>query len=422
MIIPLLKSRLFKNASVYTVVNILDKLIPFLILPLLTRELSQEAIGYYVLYQAILPVIMLVLTLNADSSVLLSYYKLENEKFNNYLSNSFYIIIGSYILFGSLLLVFGEHIAAVIEFPAIWLFLAFNVVALRFITTLKLNLWQVQKRPIPYGIYRVSYTLVVYTLALILILVYNFSWQGIIIGQLVGGFIFSIIALFIFIKNKYFDFKINLEFIIDNLKVGLPLSIHNLGAWFGNLASRFVINLLIGKAATGSYGIGATFGIIMLVLQDSFNKAFVPFLFEKLENLTVETKIKLAKYTYLYYGSILILAGLISVFGYYTIGLIFGENYIDARNIIAPVVFANAFNGMYKMHVNYVFFTKNTQYIAVVTFISGAVNIILCYLFVQQFYIAGAAYAYLISQIVSYLLAFYIGYKFVKIPYLYFLK
>lgn len=416
MKIPFVKSELINNASLYTIVNVLDKLIPFLVLPILTRQLTQEAIGYYVLYQAILPVLMLILTLNADSSVLLSYYKLDKHDFNIYLSNSLYIFAGSYLVFSILLFIFGGFVANILEFPVFWLYLAFQVVAFRFFTGLKLNLWQVQKKPVPYGIYRVFYTLLVNILALYFILSLNYSWQGIILGQLAGGIIFSIIALIIFLRNKYFNFKFDFNFIKDNLKVGVPLSIHNLGAWLGNLASRFVINFLLGKAATGSYGIAATFGIIMLILQDSFNKAFVPFLFEKLNHLTEQVKIKLVKYTYLYYAGILLLAGLISVFGYYTIGLIFGNEYLEARNIIAPVVFANAFNGMYKMHINYVFFTKKTQYIALITIISGAVNVILCYLFVLEFNIVGAAYAYLISQFIYYILSFYLGQKHVPLP------
>ena len=95
--------------------------------------------------------------------------------------------------------------------------------------------------------------------------------------------------------------------------------------------------------------------------------------------------------TFLYYIGILLFSVVVSVAGYYLVGIIFGEAYNDTRNVIAPLVFAAAFNGMYKMHTNYVFFTKKTYIIMSITLTMGLINIIIVYYLVKSFGIVGAA-------------------------------
>ena len=45
------RSKLLRDTASYSIINILDKAIPFLIMPIISRVLTKEDMGYYSLYQ-----------------------------------------------------------------------------------------------------------------------------------------------------------------------------------------------------------------------------------------------------------------------------------------------------------------------------------------------------------------------------------
>jgi len=216
---------------------------------------------------------------------------------------------------------------------------------------------------------------------------------------------------------KYVSFS----YLKDAFNIGYPLTLHRLGLWGANMGNRIIINDTLGKKATASFGIASTFNMIITFINDSFNNAYVPFLFEELSK-RIPNKEKLVKITYYYYAGINILALIFSIVGYLTVGAIFGDEYSEVAPYIYPLVFAGAFNGMYKMHINYLFFTKNTFDITKVTLFSGILNLIICYIFVKKFGISGAAWSMLITQMLTYIGAFYFSNKKYRLPWISYLK
>ena len=55
-----------------------------LLLPIVTRQLTVDEFGIFVLFQAIASIILPISTLSIDSSILLNYYKIQKDKFNKY--------------------------------------------------------------------------------------------------------------------------------------------------------------------------------------------------------------------------------------------------------------------------------------------------------------------------------------------------
>ena len=92
------KSDLFKNTGVYTFFNLFDKIIPFLLLPFITRALSVEGYGIYVLFQSLVGFLLPFVTLNTDASILINYFKVDKQKFPSYLSNGVLVLIINFII------------------------------------------------------------------------------------------------------------------------------------------------------------------------------------------------------------------------------------------------------------------------------------------------------------------------------------
>jgi O-antigen/teichoic acid export membrane protein len=412
-----LNSSLIKKAGVYATFRIVDRVIPFLLLPFITRALAPEEYGIYIIFQALISFVLPFVTLNSDSAVLLNYFHLNSEQFKSYFTNAFMIFFCGVAITWAVFLSAQGSIAGLTKFPAAWLFSIPLICGFQYFTKLALNLWQVKKEAFRYGCFMVSLTLCKNSLMIYFVVFRGAGWEGLIVSQLIGWGLFSVVSVFVFLKNRLIKFDFKRAFIIDNLKVGTPLILHQLGSWSGNLANRLILASLLGAEVTGRYGVGAVFGMIVALVQTAFNDAYVPYLFDKLRNSsTMETKYRLVILTYGYNAALLIFSLMVGLFGYFFVGAFFGAQYEESKIFIMWLVVAWAFDGWYKMHVNYIFYVKKTYLIFITTVSSGISNLILCFVLVKLQGAVGAAQALCFSNFVRFLLSWYIAQRTFPMP------
>jgi O-antigen/teichoic acid export membrane protein len=410
-LVSLFKQKLLRDAGLYTLFRIVDKIIPFLLLPIITRALTPDEFGIFVLFQALAGIALPIMTLSVDSSILLNYFKVKADRFRNYFSSGYLLLILSSIVVSQLIWVLTKPISDLTEFPVDWIGTILLFCFFQFHSNLALNLYQVKKEVYKFGLYSISLTLTKNILMLILVINVGMKWEGIIVSYVIAYGVFFCISLWLFKLNDLYTLKIDKSYLVDNIKVGYPLSLHTIGTWLGNSATRVIVSGLLGTAATGSFGVGAALAMLVLYIQDSFNKAFVPYLFEKLESYNQEIGRKLVKLTYIYNTVIFIFALFVGIAGYFLIDIIFGVDYIDGREVVIFIALAYAFDGMYKMHVNYIFFEKKTHLIFFITMFTGILNIGLTYFLVLHIGLAGAGIAFFIVSIIGYLISWYIAQK-----------
>jgi O-antigen/teichoic acid export membrane protein len=402
-------SKLVKDSSIYFGFKIIDMLFPLFLLPIITRKLEPDQYGLYVLYTALTAVLLPLLTLSVDSSILLNYFKLKREDFSNYFSSGYFILLITSIAIGFIVWLFRFPLSDLASFPVELIIILILACFFQFHSNLALNIYQVRQEPVKYGIFSLSLTVVRNALILILLFYFNLDGEGIIYGHLFTNILFFLISIYLFWSLKLFTLSLSKAFILDNIKVGYPLSLHQFGSWLSSSATRIIVGGILGTAAAGSFGVGATIGMIVAFTQDSFNRAFAPYLFNQLQTFNKGVEGKLIKMTYGYNFGLLIFAIVVGVAGYLSVGLLFGSSYEQSKNVVIFLCLAYAFDGMYKMHVNYIFFTKKTHLIFLITLTTGLFNILLSYLFVRNFGIAGGAISLSLINFIGYLLSWYIG-------------
>ena len=113
--------------------------------------------------------------------------------------------------------------------------------------------------------------------------------------------------------------------------------------------------------------------------------------------------------TYTYNVLLLVSATVVGILGYYFLDIIFGSAYAEGKEIVLLISLAYAFNGMYKMHVNYIFYTKKTYLIFLITMTTGLLNIALSYLFIEMYGLMGGALSLCIINLVGYVVSWYIA-------------
>ena len=285
------KHRLLKNSIVYTGSNVIRSAIPFLLLPVLTRYLTPTDYGTVATFQILLAIVVVFVNLNIHGAVAVNFFKIEKRELEVYIGNVAFILFISFLLTFCIIFAVKEPLAHLIKFPENWLPIIVVIALSQSVITLTLTLWQVEQKPLPYGIFQISQTIFNVTLSLIFVVALNWTWQGRLLGIVIASIIFGFASVVIIYKRKYIKFSFNKAYIKDALLFGIPLIPHALSAWMMTSIDRVFINSMVNVAATGIYTVGYQVGMIIGLLATSFNRAWVPFLFEKLKENNSATKI-----------------------------------------------------------------------------------------------------------------------------------
>src|SRR5690606_5039639 len=174
-------------------------------------------------------------------------------------------------------------------------------------------------------------------------------------------------------------------YIREVLRFGIPLIPHVGGIFLLASVDRFVINAELGLAQTGIYMVAVQFAAALALVFDSINKAYVPWLFERLKRDQMSEKHEIVRFTYIWYALILCGAALAFAVGPWLVILIAGEEYARAGDLIGWLVLGQVFGGMYLMVTNYIFFSKRTGSLSLVTLVSGLLNVVLLVLLTGRF-------------------------------------
>ena len=247
-------------------------------------------------------------------------------------------------------------------------------------------------------------------------------WEGRLLGQVIAIVLFGMVSIFFLFKQKLFKKPLTPKLDIqDALKFGLPLIPHVLGAFAIYSMDRIIITNLLGTAVVGIYMVGMQLGQAIGLLADSFNKVFSPWLMNSLSNEYVD-RLRIVKNTYISMVSILSVGFIWAAISTYFLPYIVGERFQEAKNIIWLICLGFSLQGLYYLITNYIFYTKKTKFLAIITFASGLINIPLTYVFVKYYGLEGAAYSFLGVQFIFFIFVWYLSAKVYPMPWLFFIK
>ena len=148
IILDLLKHKVFKNTVMYTISSFIVALLPFLLMPVLTRYLSTEAYGFTVTFNAILNILIVLISFCMPSVISIKFFKLEKKDVSIYIFNAFLIIIISFLIISLLVFLFRNQISFYTKFPVDWISSILIAGFFQTIILITLFLWQGNHQPI----------------------------------------------------------------------------------------------------------------------------------------------------------------------------------------------------------------------------------------------------------------------------------
>jgi O-antigen/teichoic acid export membrane protein len=418
MINKVLKSSLFKSAGIYGGTSMINAAIPFLMMPILTRTMNPSEYGVVAMFGVLMSFLAPFVGLSGHAAIGRQYFNKEDIDLKVYITNCFLILLISTLIVATIVLMFAEQISNLAVFPKSWIWYVILTSFCTFIATTTLTLWQVQSKPIYYGIFQVSNTFVNVLFSLWFVVILKWSWQGRILAQVITVVIFAIIGLYIIYRNKWFKFEFNKKYIDNALRFGIPLIPHTLGAIIMTTSDRMFITSMVGLSATGLYAVGYSLGNIIGFAENAFNMAYIPWLYERLNKNDENFKRIIVKFTYLYFAVILIMALFMAFVAPYFLSFFVGPKFLGAQVFVFWIAMSFAFGGMYKMVVNYIFYVEQTKILAWITFTGAIINIALNYVLIKQFGAVGAAMATCFVSIFFFLFTWIFSNKVYKMPWL----
>lgn len=397
------RAKLFiENFIAYGFINVLNKIVPLLLLPVVTRLLPDtSAFGIFDMFSVIVGFATPLAILGLYDAMFREYFEKDDQQYKyDVTTTTQRIILASstvltiiLILFNSLFskLFFGtqEH-KDIIVYSAIAVMFSANLTPIQAPTRM------LNRRKV-FVISGLVGSVGNYLIAILMISL-GYSYYALIYASI---FINIIMVLFFWIQNKQFFLKGKFDKKIakELFKIGLPLVPTFLIYWIYNSTDRIMITNFLGMSELGIYAIGSKVAHISQLIYMAFAGGWQYFAFSTMKD---GDQVDLISRVFEYLGIISFAFFLLILpFNQLIFNLLFEGDYTKG-SIVFPYLFLSPLLLMLFQTVGSQFLVIKKSYLSTLSLSMGAgLNVLLNYFLIPRTGIVGASMATLIGYVTS---------------------
>lgn len=407
------KSRLFiENMIVYGVGQVIAKIIPFIMLPIITRLMPDSY------YMGINDMNVLVVSFGSQIAIMgmydamfRMYFDKTDKRYHKEVCSTALgnVLAFSIVIFMILLLLretFSQWIFNDKSLSMLLIISALNIVSdsLKLIIAAPTRI--LNKRKV-FLIINTIFPIISYSISVPLLIMGNYLF-ALPIASLIASL--SMLMIFWILNKKFFNLKyMNGRLLKQLLKIGVPLMPTFLIYWIFSSFDRVMILKMLGAGAAGIYAVGNKVSMISQLLYQAFAGGWGYFSFSTMKDrnqVITNTKI----FNYLSAISFVSYAFMI-LFSNFLFKLLFIGDYVKA-SIVFPYLFLSPLLLMLFQILSNQFIIIKKSYLVTGSLITGAVlNVILNYILIPIFNIEGAAIATVIGYLISLIIAMVLAQK-----------
>lgn len=383
-----------KNTFLLFIGKFATQFMSLLLLPLFTHYLLAEDYGIVDLLQTYITLFVPVLTLRVDSAVFrfLIDKRKNNEEQKNIISNIIIILFVSIVI--TICFAFVLNMFVDIKY---YFYVVINIVVLM-ISNILLQVLRGIGKTKEYSIASIITGAVTLIVNILLILVYNFAANSILISSICANIVCSIyVYIKVDLKKLFSKKKINKKIIKQILNYSLPMIPNALSWWVVNVSDRTIITFFIGAASNGIYTVSCKFSNILNSIFSIFNMSW-----QESASLHINDDDKdyfftdmINKILMLFSSFSILILVIIPIF----FDMLIGSEYLSSYNYIPILLYANTWNVLICLVGGIYVAVKKTKEIATTTIISAIINILVHLFLIKKI----GLYAACISTLVSYL-------------------
>lgn len=393
----ILRSRLFRNTGVYGGAWLLNAMLPFILLPILTRTLSKEAFAIDNNFRLINGYAVQIVGWSTIQTIIRNFYDRGKPELARYIVNCLILAVITLVATLTITYAFSSQIEAISGISREWQWGIGMLAFFTFLNQVVLSIYQVQVQPQKYGMFQIGSTLATFGFSLWFLLPLHLGWQGRVLAQVLGYGIFAIIGLGILWRSGWLRGTYDKEDFRDATSQGSGMVPNNLGSVLFGSADRLVLSNLEGLKASANYSAAYQIMGPIQYVADALYKAWLPWLFERLTGGDEAQKRKIVKITYL------IDLGFI---GLTAIGLVLAkpvliwmatDKYVDAFAYLPYVGITYCLYGVWRTRICYPVYAKQMKAQSLVAISAGVLNVFGAWWLIKQFGVLGAGMASVLS-------------------------
>lgn len=408
-----------KNALLYTVGIIINKVVSFLLLPIYTRYLTTSEYGVIELLELTISVSSIIIGLGSISGAMIRiYHEYDTDKDKKaVVTTTMIVVFCMSTLLGVIAFIFSDYIANhMLHASSYGPLVSLAFVCMLFSTQVETSL--VYLRIKERAIFFISYSFFQ------LIVMVGFNVYFIVIKDLgIWGFVYSkliafgggMVVLWIVVLKETgvrFDPKI-LKRII---KFGWPLVGASLAFFVIHFSDRFFIAHFSSLEHVGIYSLGYKFGfLVTFLVGEPFGRAWNVQLYSYTKTPGWEKSF--AKiFLYFFLALFLVWFGL-TIFSHDIVSIIVGPSFRSAAIVIPGVALAYLFREVGDFFRNVLFINKRSKVVSLVAVFCAVINVGCNLLLIQKFGFIGAVWSTILTWLSYMVLLFYFSIKEHTIPY-----
>lgn len=408
------RAKLFvENFFIYGFISILNKFVPLILLPVITRLLPNPSdFGIFNIYSLIVGFGTPLSILGLYDAMFREYFEEDDFQYKyNVTTTVQRAVLVSSIIISILLVVFSKNLSFlffknsnftnIILYGSIGVFFSANLSIFQAPTRIN------NERKV-FVFSSLLSTLFSYFISMFLIYL-GFSYLGLIYGSMVSS---VLLILFFFLRNKkYFSSgRFDRKILLELLKIGLPLLPTFLIYWIYSSMDRIMISNILGTSALGIYSVGDKIGSISQLIYISFANGWQYFVFSTMKD---EDQVALISKIFEYLGVVSFISFIIFyLFNDIIFRLLFKGEYVNGY-VVSPYLYLSPLLLMLFQIVGNQFLVIKKAYLVTLNLSLGALaNIILNLFLIPILGIEGAAIATVLGYTISLILIVISGEKY----------
>lgn len=403
------KNKVLSNGVVYFISSILTQSINLILIPLYTRNLSQEQYGQFDLISSVQQFLSIMITLGVFSGMMRFFNEFDNKQELKNTSLTFSLIWGTVCI--SLVYLINPFIADHLfnNFDDSMQYLPYTVITsiLVCLVSIYSSFYSMQFKAFKSSAIQISTMLFTLLFALFFLRVVHGGVLGILKAQLYANLL-VFMALFI-ADLKHFRFRMRMVQLKKIIRYGLGFLLGDVSSWALALIDRFFIKGLINLSSVAVYSIAYKIGMLINpVLIVPFTSIFTPFKFKVYKEEEGKEKLKKVFNMYNFIGWFCIIG--LSLFARILIKILATDVYLHAFYIIPIIAFSYFLWGIGAFYSLGLHISNKMLLNSIIVIIAAVTNIIANILLIPPLGISGAA----LSTVLAYMVANALFYRYSK--------
>ena len=413
---------LARSFSIYTVSSVLSAAVPVLLLPVLTRYLSESDYGTAATLQTLIVLFTPPLLFGVHAAIAVEYNRLDSAKFRIFLSTVLRIPLFAFVVLMAVGLLAGLTLPDHLGVPGIWI-AACPVFALLTLYPLVLStVLRMQEKAMWFAYVELASAIISVCLSVLLVVGLHLQWEGRMYAIAATGLVMSIASIVWLGRMKLLASGYDKRVLKETLKFGAGVVPHDLGNNIVRMADRLILVAMLGLASAGQYAVASQIASAMLILLAAFNRAWMPHLVSRLSSDSPEARMGIVRQSYAVMAAFLLFFLAFNFVTPLLYKLLIADKFHESMSYVFWLTLGYLFLAVYLTYVDYIFLTKKTHILSMVTMLNMGTNITLNYLLIKQFGTVGAAMAFACTMFLVMILTFFISNRIHPMPWFFWLS